>query len=157
MTTPSHNVLSNEHPTPIKLTPLYAWKMAQIVIPLFYLPLAIFSIAFKIKLNLRHPSIVNLPHCVYNDPVYPIRIHLLLFTHHNEHTKTHNVHHDFASITCEINFHMLRKHHEHLHKLHSSTFQTSCQHLVQIHGMQPCTNYYCLINTKDFLAHSTST
>jgi hypothetical protein len=43
-----HHTLSFliSHQTPIKLMPFYAWKMAQIVIPLFYLPLAIVSIAF---------------------------------------------------------------------------------------------------------------
>jgi hypothetical protein len=77
-----HHTLSflMSYPTPIKLTPFYAWKMAQIIIPLFYLPLAIFSIAFWIKSKLRHPPIVSLPHCVYNDPINPIHIHLLLFT-----------------------------------------------------------------------------
>ncbi len=51
----------------------------------------IFSIALHTKLDLSHPLVLGVSHCIYNQPLDLMEIHLLRCTHGGERTMSHDI------------------------------------------------------------------
>ncbi len=78
------------------------WFIIQLVLLMFCLWLAIYSIALQIQLSVAHLWIINLPHYLCIQSIDPLGIHLLHCAHGNECTKMHG-------IVCDVCNHNKRK------------------------------------------------
>lgn len=81
----------------------------HLVIPCFHFPLNVFSFALRTKLSLPHPLALSLTHCIYDQPLDPMGIHLFHYAHGGEKTTSHDVVQDaFISIVRYMAFHVWR-------------------------------------------------
>jgi hypothetical protein len=101
------------------------WFIVRQTFPTFRLSSPSFSTMLWTWLGLPHPSITNIPQYMCTHPINATNVHLLCYTHGNEHMGTHDaVHNTFAAIAWNINFHVGQKQ---LHTLPSTTFHSSHQ------------------------------
>jgi hypothetical protein len=76
-----------------------------------------------ISLGLPHPLAISLSHCIFGQPLDPMKIHLFCWVHGREMITSHNViWNAFASIVRNASFHVM---HEHTHFLLPPTLQSS--------------------------------
>jgi len=87
----------------------WVWMFVHLVIPCFHFPLNVFSFALWTKLSLPHPLALSLTHCIYDQPLDPMGIHLFHYAHGGEKTTSHDVVQDaFISIVRYMAFHVWR-------------------------------------------------
>jgi hypothetical protein len=58
-----------------------AWLLARLVILFFHLPSNVFSTTLCTRLGLSHPLILRVSHCICNQPLDPMVIHLFHYAH----------------------------------------------------------------------------
>jgi hypothetical protein len=96
---------------------------AHPIIPCFCLPSNIFPFMLDIKLGLPRPLVLGPTHCIFNQSLNPIGIHLFCCAHGGEEITSHEVVRNvFASIVKNVGFHVLR---EWTHILPLSSLQSS--------------------------------
>jgi hypothetical protein len=67
------------------------WLFAHLIILFFRLLPNVFSTALHTKLDLFHPLIFGMSHCIYSQPLDLMEIHLLCYTHGEERTILHDI------------------------------------------------------------------
>ncbi len=81
---------------------------ACLVIPYFCLSFDVFFCVLQTRLGFPHPLALSLTHCIYDQLLDPMQIHLFRYAHGGEKTTSHDVIWDaFASITRDVGFHVL--------------------------------------------------
>jgi hypothetical protein len=99
------------------------WFIVQPIFPTFRLSSPNFPTMFWTQLKLPHPSIACILLCVCTHPIDPMGVHLLHYTHGNEHIGTYDAIHDiFVVIAWDVGFHVGQTQ---LHALLSTTFNSS--------------------------------
>ncbi len=84
------------------------WLFVHLVIPCFHLPLNVFSFTLQTKLSLPRPLAFSFTHCIYDQTLDPMGIHLVHCAHGGERTASHDVVQDaFMSIVRYMAFHVL--------------------------------------------------
>jgi hypothetical protein len=87
------------------------------------------SSALHTRLDLSHPLVFGVSHCICSEPLDPIGIHLLCCTHCGERMASHDVVWDvFTTITIDVRFHVSQ---EQTHVLPPHALQFLC-HWVDI-------------------------
>jgi hypothetical protein len=103
------------------------WLTVPPLFPTFQLFSPIFSIALCMRFGLHHLLITSILWCMCTHLINLMDIHFLHCTHGNEHIGTHDaIHHTFAAIVRNVNFHMGW---QLLHLLLSTTFHSFCQQI----------------------------
>ncbi len=83
------------------------WLSIHPIIIFFYLTLDVFSIVLRTKLGLSHPLVLEESHCIYNQPLDLIGIHLLHCTHVGARMVLHDiVRNVFTTIAKNATFHI---------------------------------------------------
>ncbi len=86
------------------------WLFAHLIILFFRLLPNVFSTALHTKLDLFHPLIFGVSHCIYSQPLDLMEIHLLCCTHGEERTILHDIVWDvFIAIARYTWFHVSLK------------------------------------------------
>jgi hypothetical protein len=67
------------------------WLLTCLVILFFHLPSNDFSTTLHTRLGLSQPLILGVSHCICNQPLDPMGIHLLCCTHGGERMVSHDV------------------------------------------------------------------
>jgi len=79
--------------------------------PFFWFDFKCFLPWMCIGLGLPHPLALSLSHCIFGQPLDPMKIHLFCWVHGKERTTSYNVMQDaFASIVRNAGFHVMREH-----------------------------------------------
>ncbi len=121
---------SNSHQTHLRSYArpgTWVWMFVHPVIPYFHLPSNVFSFALWTRLGLPHPLAFSLTHCIYDQPLNPMGIHLLRCTHGGERTTSHDVVQDvFMSIVKDMAFHVFVGTNSHFFATFSSIFLSTC-------------------------------
>ncbi len=106
-----------------------AWLLTYLVIHFLCLPSNVLFIALCIRLGFFHLLVLRLSHCICSQPLDPIRIHLLCYTHGDKRMASHDVVQNvFTTITRDVGFHVSQ---EQIHILPPLTLQF-LHHLVDI-------------------------
>ncbi len=109
-----------------------AWLSTHPIIIFFYLTLEVFSIALRTNLGLSHLLVLEESHCIYNQPLDLMGIHLL----HCTHVGARMVLHDIVRMFSQP-----------LQKMQHFTF-----HKIKPMSFHPClaiftlSNWHCAIN-----------
>ncbi len=99
------------------------WSAVRLTFPTFQLSSPSFSTRLWMWHGLTHPSITSNRQCVCPHLINATNVHLLCFTHGNEHMGTHDaIHNTFVAITWNVDFHVGQ---EQLHMFPSTTFHSS--------------------------------
>jgi hypothetical protein len=71
--------------------------------------LNVFFIALHTKLDISHPLVLGVSHCIYNQPLDPMGIHFLCYAHGEEGSISHDILRDvFVGIAKDVRFHILQ-------------------------------------------------
>jgi hypothetical protein len=67
------------------------WLLAHLVIPFFCLVLDVFSTTLHMRFGLSHPLVIGMSHCICNQPLDLMGIHILHYVHGGERMASYNV------------------------------------------------------------------
>jgi hypothetical protein len=67
------------------------WLFVHLAVPCFHLHSDVFSFVLQIRLGFPHPLVFNFTHCIYNELLDPMGIHLLHYAHGGERVVSHDV------------------------------------------------------------------
>jgi len=68
-----------------------AWLFARLVILFFCLASNVFSTTLHMRFGLSHPLVIEMSHCICNQPFDPMGIHILHYAHGGKRMASHNV------------------------------------------------------------------
>jgi hypothetical protein len=86
------------------------WLLIRLIILFFHLPSNVCSTTLHTKLGLSHPLVLGVSHCVCNQPLDPMGIHLLYCEHGGERMTSHDVVQNvFTTIARNVGFHVSQK------------------------------------------------